>query len=355
MEAIIKDQTEAAECCTTIEPQANKSIIGVQILRYYMAFMVVSTHVGGSLVLKGAGIFYIFQPFHVPVFMLLSFLLCGRCFLAPTKALITKRTLRIIIPFVFWGIASYLLCLILWPISFPTLLNQLITGYPLNNALWYLATMLWICILFWILRSFTSKRVFLIIISALSVACIISQYTGLNYSLFNNLPYNIKFTIGRTFEMIPYATIGILLSTIAPFLYRLNKKQHVIIFLSSGAFMAIIIAIRTLCVSYRPKGFDYAGAYLIIIAVLLVISAYTNPINFVQNRKFRNFVKWITSFTLGIFCMHIVIGRFIEWAFIALHLVTYNSLMAVTTYISCYIISFLIWLIPNKYTRQTIA
>ena len=244
--------------------------------------------------------------------------------------------------------------MILWPISFTTLLNQLLTGYPLNNALWYLAVMLWICILFWIIKAFANRNVFLIVITGISIGCIVSQYTGLNYYLFNGLHDNVKYTIGRFFEMIPYATIGILLSTLAPYLDKLENKYRLIMFFGSGLLMAGIIAIRTYLVQYHVKGFDYAGAYLIVIAVLLVLTAYTNPINSVQNETFRCVIKWITSFTLGIFCMHIVIGRFVEWAFAKFNWPTYTTIMVVVSYLICYLISFLIWLIPNKYAKQIV-
>ena len=337
------------------EEEKKEPIVGVQILRFYMAFMVVSAHLGGALLLKWAGLFYIFQPFHVPTFMLLSFLLCGKYFLTPTKELVRKRLLRIIIPFVTWGILSYFLSLILWPVTFSALINQLFTGYPLNNALWYLASTLWICILFWIFRLLTkNKYAFLIVISAISVFCIVSQYTGLNYSLFNGLPYNIKFTVGRTFEMIPYATIGILLSMVLPYLEKLDRKYQLLMFIGAGILMAGIIVIRTYVIKYRPLGFDFPGISLILVACLLALTAFTNPLNYIKNVTFKSIIKWITSFTLGIFCMHVVLGRFVEWFFIRANWETYTTLMALTTYVICYLISFLIWLIPNKYVRQTV-
>jgi len=354
MEEVLNTPIDIEQGRAEAAPRKDRTIIGVQILRFYMAFMVASSHLGGTPLVKWLGIFYIFQPFHVPVFMLLSFLLCGRYFLSPTKELVRKRLLRILIPFVTWGILSYFLCLILWPISFSTLVNQLFTGYPLNNALWYLATSLWICILFWIIRIIADKKAFLIVITILSVACIVSQYTGLNYSLFNDLPYNIKFTIGRCFEMIPYATIGIFLSMAVPYLDALDRKYHLLLFFGAGILMATIVAIRTFFISYRPQGFDYPGAYLIVVAILLVLTAYTNPINFVQNEKFKSIVDRITSYTLGVFCMHIVIGRFVEWAFISLQWETYTTVMVLVTYAICYALSFLISLIPNKYIKQAV-
>ena len=351
MEEILDNQVVVAE----EKVEKKEPIVGVHILRFYMAFMVVAAHLGGTLLLKWAGLFYIFQPFHVPTFMLLSFLLCGRYFLMPTKELVRKRLLRIIIPFVTWGIVAFFLNLILWSVSFSALINQLFTGFPLNNPLWYLASTLWISIFFWIFRLLTkNKWAFIIVISAISVFCIVLQYTGLNYSLFNNLPYNIKFTVGRSFEMIPYATIGILLSMVLPYLEKLDKKWHIVMFIGTGALLAGLILLRNFVIPYRPKGFDFPGISLIIGACLLVLTAFTNPLNLIASKTFKSIIKWVTSFTLGIYCMHVVIGLFVEWFFITFNWDTYNTLMVLTTYVICYLISFLIWLIPNKYVRQTV-
>ena len=73
MEEVLMNDTRQELSLPHNEPIERRPIVGVQILRFYMAFLVVSTHLGGKLLLKWAGIFYIFQPFHVPVFMLLSF------------------------------------------------------------------------------------------------------------------------------------------------------------------------------------------------------------------------------------------------------------------------------------------
>ena len=69
MEEVINNQIELDQNSIVNERPKNQSIIGVQLLRFYMAFLVVSTHLGGKLLLKWAGIFYVFQPFHVPVIM----------------------------------------------------------------------------------------------------------------------------------------------------------------------------------------------------------------------------------------------------------------------------------------------
>lgn len=46
------------------------------------------------------------------------------------------------------------------------------------------------------------------IVHVLSFVALIMQYTGFNYSLFKDFPFEVKFPLGRIAEMMPYATIG---------------------------------------------------------------------------------------------------------------------------------------------------
>ena len=330
-------------------------IVGVSILRFYMAFMVVSSHMSERTLTPIGGLFNIFQGFHVPVFMLLSFLLCAKYFLEPTKELIVKRVLRIIIPFFFWGIVGYLFTLLIWDLNFEALIWQLTMGLPANTSLWYLAVTLWIAIIFWVIRLLTNKKVFIILISIIGVLSIVSQYTGLNYLIFNDLPYSPRISLGRIAEMIPYAVIGVLTSYLLPIIKRMHFKQHLIIFISIGLLLAGLLTFDRFLYNYRPQGFDYSGLFMIVVAFLLVITAFTNPLNFIENFTFKTVVKWVTSFTLGVFCIHLVLGRFVELMFISFSWEIKTTAIVFVTYALSYLLSLLIYLIPNKYTKMLVS
>ena len=335
--------------------QSRATIVGVVLLRLYMCYLVVNTHLGGTMMFEAEGLLYVFQAYHVPVFMLLSFVLCAKYFLEPTKEGIVKRILRCLIPFAFWGIVSFLLELVFYRMDFTTLLWQLFTGLPVNVSMWYLIILFWISILFWTIRLLTNRKVFLIVISALAVFSIISQYTGLNMLVFSNAPYNIQKSFGRAAEMLPLATLGILLALLVPYLSKLKKRFHVIIFISSGILLVLFLLLKWLFPSFdKFPGQDYNGLFLIVMSILLVATAYTNPLNFIENETFIKITKWVGKYTMGIYCIHIVLGLYLAWLFGALGWPSGTMLIVVVAYLLSYLISFLISLIPNKYVRMLV-
>ena len=337
--------------------QQNKTkrlIPGVEILRFYMCFMVVCTHFGGVALTKVTALFYIFQPYHVAVFMLLSFILCGHYFLEPNKELIIKRVLRLLIPFVAWGILSYLFALCFWKLDISVLGWQLIGGHSINLSLWFLITALIISLLFWLIRLIPNNKIFIAIILLLGVISFVLQYTGLNYKMFSGLPYELEYPLGRIFEMIPYASLGVLLSIFVPKIINLNFKSQLIIFASAVLGLVVYCVLNYFVDFYDPNGFDYPGIPMVFVAFLLVATAFTNPINFVSNEKVLNAIKWATSFTMGVFCMHVIFGRFIEYIFVSFNWPIHNVLVALTTYLVCYLVGFCINLIPCKYTKMLV-
>lgn len=330
------------------------SYIGIQILRVYMCFLVISTHINSSPLFHLGGLFYTFQAYHVPVFMLLSFVLCGKYFLDPSKEGIVKRTLRLLIPFVVWGIVSFLFELILYRMDITTLLWQLSTGLPVNVSLWYLIILFWISIVFWTIRMISNKKVFLIIITALAVFCIVSQYTGLNLLIFSNAHYNIQKSFGRMAEMIPLSVVGIWISLLVPYINKLEKKHHVIIFVSSLVVLSLLTFLKWKFDIDHFRGQDYNGLLLIGVSLLLVLTAFTNPLNFIKNEKFCCVIKWMSKYTMGIFCIHIVLGLFLEWGMGYISGPTHNFFFALILYALSYLVSFFISLIPNKYTKMLV-
>jgi len=353
---------EALGNTVTKENVVGKSehVLGVELLRCYMAFMVVLAHFGGNTLFPAEGILCIFGGFHVPVFMFLSFLLCGKYFFYPTKEGVSKRLVRILVPLLFWGVAAFL-CVSIKNLvmgqsfadSIPlrALCWQLLTGHSgMNSPLWYLAVTLWISVLFWMLGVLFEKKVFLLLISVLAVISVVSQYVGLNYALFGSLPYELKYPLGRMTEMIPYASLGVLCSMALPKLNKLNFKQHLIIFIVAIGLIAVVMLIKHFFIHYTIEGFGYNGIYSIIISLLLTVSAFTVPLNYVRNKVFVKVVRKMTDYTMGVFCMHILVGGLTEYVFLQLGFQTRTILMCLAIYVVSYIISLLISLIPLKQT-----
>lgn len=335
----------------------NKRLLGVEILRFYMAFMIVATHFGGNLICPIESVVYIFQGFHVAVFMLLSFLLCGKYFFEPTKELVTKRIIRIVLPLIVWGTIAFFVSLSYYPnLTFETLFYQLIVGHTgVNSPLWFLAVMLWISLLFWLIRIIAHKtKIFVSIIIALSVVCIVFQYTGINYALFGNLPYELKYPLGRMAEMIPYASLGVCCSMLLPSLKTMEPKKQMIIFIIASVFAVLCLSLHYFWGEISIAGFGYNGIYMLLVAFLLVVMACTSPFDLIKNKTFNNVAMKMCSFTMGVFCMHAFIGHLIELIFVQLGFEINTIVICLVIYVVCYVLSLIISLIPSKYTKMLV-
>ena len=341
----------------TEETKTQKTrLIGIELLRFYMAFMVVITHFGGNLLSPLEHVLYVFQGFHVTVFMLISFFLCGKYFLDPSKESVKKRILRIILPLFFWGVVSFLVKLCLNNnLSIKDLILQLITGHSTNLPLWFLSVMLWISCLFWLIRLIFKKQYFIIIISLLSVFCIVAQYTELNFLMFGNLSYEFKYPLGRTIEMIPYASMGIIGSLILPKINKLSLKNRVIILITTSLIIPACMFLNFKFGNFTSNEFGYGGFYKIIMSVLLVLISIIIPLNDIKNQTFNKTVHWVTSFTMGVFCSHMIFGPLIEKLFMYWGFEINTIVICLVIYVVCYIISFLIYLIPLKHIKSLVS
>ena len=172
--------------------------------------------------------------------------------------------------------------------------------------------------------------------------------------MFSGLRYELEYPLGRIFEMIPYASLGVVLSLFLPKIVNLKFKLQLIIFLDVALCLVAFCVLNYYLKFEGPQGFDYSGIPMFFAAFLLVTTAFTNPINFVTNEKVLNVIKWVTSFTMGVFCMHVIFGRFVEYIFVSLNWPVHNVLVALTTYLVCYLIAFCIHLIPCKYTKMAV-
>ena len=220
-----------------------------------------------------------------------------------------------------------------------------------NKPLWYLLILLVICLLFWLLRLILNKNIFICLLIALLCGSIVLQYTGCNYALFENAPSIVSISFGRLFEMLPYACGGLLGSLYLPKLLELSKKSKVIIFIVALLLAVLLYVIYRTVEIYEPDGYGYQGMYLLLGAILLVLSAFTNPINFVKNEKVLKTIKVTTSFTLGVFCIHSFLGLYTVFGLTICWFNISNFLACLVIYLVCYLVCFLIYLIPCKYTK----
>ena len=298
---------------------------------------------------------YILCPCAVPVFMFMSFFLAHRFYSTLNIKSGKKRFLRLLIPYVFWALAYFLTLDVIIEFirygqtgSFTDLLWQLTTGHSnqLNPPMWYLTITLWITLLFCVIHSkLCSKENN--ILCALLVMALIVEYSGINVSLFSDLRFELKYPLGRFSEMIPYAVLGYIFSKYNIFNCWQSVRHRII-------FIAFMLTISILCRYLdNVSGYGYAGVRYIVIAIFLFAFFNWLPLQNVSE-KIKAYINILSRYTLGIYCMHILIGKFVEKAFIYVGFSARTLLMCVCLYVLCYIIAFFISKLPFAWSRKIV-
>lgn len=224
---------------------------------------------------------------------------------------------------------------------------QLVTGhaYHVNAPLWYMAVLIWTTILFYVLFLSNSKGS-IYIVHVLSFVALIMQYTGFNYSLFKDFPFEVKFPLGRIAEMMPYATIGYDFSR-----FDLLERMRTTPRRKWYMWTALIMTIVLLCLGKEPKtpGYGYAGLFRICVSIcffLLNFDAFPYMI--------KRALIVIEKHTLGIYCMHYIVGNTAQMILSLVHISINPMAYCVLIYIVCYIIATMISKVPSKYIQQLV-
>ena len=182
---------------------------------------------------------------------------------------------------------------------------------------------------------------FNLILIIICIFCYFMQYSGKNYYFF--LKYNrLKMNIGEIVEMIPFAINGIICSenNIIDKCIRFREKTLIICI-----FIIYIIFYNELFI--KPKGFLYPGIMLNFGAFLLFCFFGTFPFELIKTKKIIFIIKLSTSFTGGIYYLHMVIFRYLKNQIKYIIKRSYKGCIFI--YFLCYFICF----IGNKLTIKS--
>ena len=133
------------------------------------------------------------------------------------------------------------------------------------------------------------------------------QFSQLNFQFFNRYNKVIKFSVGYFAETIPLASTGISIASL-DIINKLKKKRITTIFFSIS-FLLIIFKYNI----FTPiKGFGKQGIMYNIGGVLFFLVFSLIPLeNF--NKKLLIFLKYMTSYTPGIYFLHINIYKIFKF------------------------------------------
>ena len=300
--------------------------IGLGILRTIMCFMVILCHFWNADYSKGIMVIFSYmRGMAVPVFMMMSFVLMYDTLISNKTAKIKARIERLLIPHISWAIIYWIVYVIIdilrggedRTVKLSDLFWQVFTGHSpkLNPAMWYQIDVLLVTVFFvLIIKIFNNRATYAI---GLSVAIsIFLQYSEINL-IFSNLRYELKYPLGRIAEMIPLASGGFFVSK-----YNLLNKYSKQIAIPISVLIIVIVAIVEPFSIISEYG--YSGIDKIIVAGALILLFYSIPFDLLPERIVER-VKFFLNYTLGIYCMHNLIGRGINSFLLRLGLVKWAN------------------------------
>ena len=320
--------------------------IGLNLLRLIMCFCVVLIHFWTSEdyspILEP---FMRIKAYAVPVFMFMSFFLTQKRIVCKTECYIKKRLWRLIWPQIGWtiiycGIYFVLDCLFgsnrIHGLS--DFIWQLFTGHSdrINAVMWYQIVLIIFTLLFGgIFYILPTKNGILCILTLLFVS-IVAQYSEINWKLFGGLRFELKYPLGRICEVMPFAIAGFVTSYM-----ELNKwmKANKIRRFLSIVFLCVLCQVAYKLFVYLPKGFGYAGIQKTIVAFGMVMIAVLLPLDELP-QSIKMIANSISKYTMAVYCMHNLIGRFMISIFQKVGLESGTFFMCVVVYIVCYMIAF---------------
>lgn len=284
---------------------------GIGLLKIWMAFEVVLCH----FLKQEKYTLVVFDKFimiAVPVFTLITFYLGTSKLLEQEKTFIKKKIMRLLVPYISWGIIYYIIY------SFMSLLNygelfpsfkQLIWQLSFGSSpvlcphMWWIWDVIFITVVcFLIFKCFDSERA-MVIMAFGGIVALIFQYSGLNYRLFGTLRYELRYTIGRIFELLPYASCGIILYQFR-MKYTDKRTMHLVIALS---IVCILGCFKFVPFTNLEYGFGYGGLLYLCIAIFLFF-LFKNMYTTNWPKVIKKGIKWVQNYSLGIYCIHYGIG-----------------------------------------------
>jgi len=316
---------------------------GFALLRTIMCFVVVLCHFW-HIPTRFAFVNYleILKPMAVPVFMMMSFFLVSKSFGTHNPGTAKKRLVRLVWPQIAWAVIYWLFYFPIGKASVRDLLWQILTGHSesINPTMWFQTDMILLTALFFLVFHAFSRKKALLSLGILSFISFAAQYAGINYALFSNLRYELKYPLGRLTEVLPYAVAGICFADFH--IDRFLQKKPVLTALVSCAVLAgSLIAERVF--PYSAPGFGYSGVFLFVEAVAVFSVAAVLPIYNIH-KSAVGILNVLTNYSLGIYCSHRLVAWFIFETSIGSVL---NSVFGITLgsfsgciviYLGCYIL-----------------
>lgn len=291
----------------------------------------------------------------VPVFMTLTFYFGGAKLLKSDPQWLKKRLERICVPIIVWSVVSYVVLknTIFPGLTLDMLAGQIITGSipKINGPMWFMNALLVVTLILFVV-SLLPKKSRIGVFWAVFVLSVVVQYIPavLIWVKENNNSWSVQQLALQCFLMMPYALAGIFCSRYNLF-DRIDRMPWYY-----GAVCAVILFGTYYIINpydIDSYGIRYVGASLWI-GCAAMIMLFLSLSKAFKSDKAKRRVKTLTSYTLGIYCMHLLVGRMIRELLWRNGVPITGFELTFIIYPVCYLLCWGISKIPSRWVRMLV-
>ena len=197
-------------------PNIKRIDYGLALLKTYLAFLVLCLHIYNRNTTKNKIILYLTESrrFHVPSFYIMSFYFLYNTLSSLNIKLISKRVIRLLIPYIGWAIIIWKINHILnkkynkkYPDTLDDLKRQILWG---RNYIWifYFQWDLIVNTVIFIIIIFTFREYSIFILHILLILSYALLYSGYLFNYINKLHEYKKKAIGNLLDLFPLSVSG---------------------------------------------------------------------------------------------------------------------------------------------------
>ncbi len=350
------DRVHTMQEVKKITPYTNRNIV-IEFLRIIMAVLVIGNHTASFEYFENFAPFLGFlKRTAVPTFIMISSYLTSEYFFSKSltfKPFVISRLKRLYTPVLAWSLVYCLANLMFMAassriggktlpeyqiVNLPNIAWQLFFGHSISAIGYYFIDLLWLNLFFYVVMTKTVKTN-IIVCTALILVSFLVQYSRINYLLFGDMDYRVRFTLGRFIEFVPYFSAGLLLNRYKRYGKQFDPQKAL-------SYCAIIAAYGLgyyfSAVDNPAYGFGYNGFGLFLATVLVLYFSLT--LDIFKSERSAAVITGLSQLTLGVFCVHLVIAAVCTVVFRMLHLTGQNMLpviflsIVVLSFISSYVI-----------------
>ena len=312
---------------------------GVEILRMILAFLVIMEHFFYLKNFKVKRIPFKLR-FHVPTFFMISFYYLYNNLVNRKIYKIKERLKRLLIPYLLYPIIIYIAYYSLYfffhyenlRTNLYQLIIQLIVGRLLNSVLWFQFNLILITLLFCIIV-FKFQNNYLSFLQTLGILAYLFQFSNINYEYFKMYKDYIRFSVGYFAETIPFAVTGLYIAS-KDIINKLKKNRFLTLYFS----ILFLFILFKYTIFITPHGFGKQGIFFNIEAFLFFLIFSLIPFDY-HNEKILIFIKYLTSFTPGVYFLHTKIYLIFKGKITLIKEHTFSGCLLI--YLACYLVSFI--------------